>query len=217
MLGGTVWACRSRGFKPDEEAIGIVTTTRQECVRALRKAAVELGRSPTKAEYEALDLRPSSASIRYVMGGWNAAKDAAGLETYAQGAGGSTRIQAKPDDVELPDGYVWEELNPQQRWYYKNREHRVAVKTRRKNRLREWLTEYKREKCHCSRCGEGHPACLDFHHTGEKRMGVSAMVTLGYAKETILEEIQACEILCANCHRKEHHNHGIAHNESDKN
>ncbi len=36
-------------------------------------------------------------------------------------------------------------------------------------------------------------------------MGVSEMVYLGFAKETILDEIESCRVLCANCHRKEHY------------
>ena len=102
-------------------------TTREDCILGLQKAAEKLGRSPTRSEYDALGIAPTSAAIKYVMGGWNRAKDAAGLETYSQGAGRPGAIQPKPDEVELPDGYVWEELNPQQRWYYKNREHRVEV------------------------------------------------------------------------------------------
>jgi len=149
------------------------------------------------------------------MGGWNEAKEAAGLETYEPGAGGPTEIMPKPDTVELPSGYDWEHLNPQQRWYYKNRERRIAVKSRRKEELRGWFTAFKRDECECSRCGETHPACLDFHHVEGKRLEVSEMVSLGYAKETILEEMDACVVLCANCHRKLHHQAGDASAESD--
>lgn len=190
--------------------------TKQECVRALRAAAKRLGKSPTRSEYDALGLSPTSSAIMKVMGSWNEAKDAAGLETYPQWAVKSRGIAPQPDDVELPEGYVWDELNPQQRWYYKNREHPVAVKSRRKQRLRTWFTAYKREHCQCSRCGEDHPACLDFHHVGEKELGVSAMVTLGYSKDSILKEVERCLVLCANCHRKEHHGDETGRQKSDK-
>lgn len=145
--------------------------TEEDCIRALCEAEDRLGKSPTKAEYEELKMSPSSTTILRIMGSWNEAKEAAGLEMIPEGEGGGPPIQSKPDWVELPDRYEWTELNPQQRWYYKNREHRVAVKTRRKDELREWFTPYKRKECECSVCGETHPACLQFHHVGEKRMG----------------------------------------------
>ena len=140
-----------------------------------------------------------------VMGGWNAAKTAAGLATYYQGECGGTEIQPKPESVNLPDGYEWTELNPQQRWYYKNRMHRIEVKAKRKEKLRSWFNAYKRSECSCEVCGETHPACLDFHHVGEKRMGVSQMVYMGFARDNILDEIESCRVLCANCHRKLHY------------
>jgi hypothetical protein len=179
--------------------------TEEDCIRALREAADHLGKSPTKAEFEELPFTPSSTSIIRIMGGWNDAKEAAKLETVPERMGGGPSIQPKPEWVELPDGYEWDELNPQQRWYYKNREHRVAVKTQRKEKLQKWFAEFKRRECTCEICGESHPACLDFHHVEEKRMGVSRMVHLGFAKDKILAEIESCRILCSNCHRKEHY------------
>ncbi len=35
-------------------------------------------------------------------------------------------------------------------------------------------------------------------------MTVGKMVTYGYSKSQLEEEIKKCLILCANCHRKEH-------------
>lgn len=180
-------------------------TTETECVRALRRAAERLGESPTKAEYETLGVRPASATIVRVMGGWNAAKEAAGLETYEQGGSDSRGAKSKPDDVDLPDGRNWEDLTPNMRWYYRNRERDIAKKDRRRARLRRWLHEYKHDHCSCRECGESDPACLDFHHVGDKDLGVSKMVTDGYSAERIREEIERCVVLCANCHRKEHY------------
>jgi hypothetical protein len=50
-------------------------TTERECLDALQEAAERLGKSPTKAEYEELGLRPASATIIRVVGGWNEAKE----------------------------------------------------------------------------------------------------------------------------------------------
>ena len=79
--------------------------TPEQCIDALLAATERLGKSPTMAEYDTLKQKPASGTIMRVMGGWNAAKEAAGLPTYDPGEGGGTEIQPKPDSVELPDGY----------------------------------------------------------------------------------------------------------------
>ncbi|WEL16749.1 HNH family endonuclease [Halorhabdus sp. SVX81] len=182
-------------------------TSREDCIRAIQDAAERLGASPTKAEYEALGLTPSASTILRVVGGWNEAKEAAGLQTYAQGENGGIDVQPKPDWVELPAEKDWKELSGNMRWYYKNRERDIAKKDRRRARRRGWLHDYKAEHCRCKRCGEGNPAALDFHHVNadEKTLGVSKMVANGYAKQKIKDEIDSCQVLCANCHRKEHY------------
>lgn len=178
-------------------------TTESECVDALREAAEELGESPTKAQYEELGLIPASGTIQRVMGGWNNAKEAAGLETYASHG---SRVQSKPDDVDLPDGLVWEQLTRYQRWHYKNREWNTGRTLRRRQRLRAWIHKRKDDSGGCTKCPESDPACLDFHHlsSADKEMAVNKMVPYGYSKSDIEAEMEKCEILCANCHAKEH-------------
>lgn len=76
---------------------------------------------------------------------------------------------------------------------------------KRKNETRTWFREYK-TNLKCNRCPEDHPACLEFHHkNGDKDLEIAYMVNQGYSKKRILKEIEKCEVLCANCHRKEHH------------
>ncbi|MEF8818503.1 MAG: hypothetical protein V5A31_02865 [Haloferacaceae archaeon] len=185
-------------------------TTRDDCLRALREAAAQLGESPTKAQYEGLELTPLSSTIRRLFGSWNEAKARADLETRAQRPGRDGSIQPQPDDVTLPDGYEWGDLTPQQRWYYKNRRGRIERKEERRRALREWFQSYKRDHCACAECGESHPACLDFHHDeAEKTAGVSEMVNDGYSKERILDEMAVCTVLCATCHRHTHNEAGL--------
>ena len=83
--------------------------------------------------------------------------------------------------------------------------YRDKAKKRRKE-LRTWFNKYK-ATLKCSKCSENHPACLDFHHkvSGTKSEPISKLVTRGYGKKRLLIEIEKCEILCANCHRKKHH------------
>lgn len=180
-------------------------TSESRCLDALREAAERLGESPTKAQYEELDLTPASSTILRVVVGWNEAKERAGLEIYTQEEGGGIPVQPRPEGVEIPADREWAELTPQQRWYYKNRGRRIDRKEVRRRRLQQWLTEYKREYCTCERCGETHPACLDFHHIDEKAMDVSRMANHGYSKQRIREEMEVCIVLCASCHRKRHY------------
>lgn len=178
-------------------------TTAEECLESLRKAAERLDESPTKAQYEELGLTPASATIIRTFGSWNEAKETADLETsYSRGS----RVGPKPDDVDLPAGTSWEDLSVDQRWHYRNAEWNTERTLQRRSRLRSWLNERKRERG-CSRCGVDTAACLDFHHVDEttKDMAVGRMVTFGYGKDALREEIAKCEVLCANCHRTVHH------------
>ena len=91
-------------------------------------------------------------------------------------------------------------------WYKENRKRLIAKDRERKRELREWLTDYK-AGLKCERCSFSHPAALDFHHKDgeQKEDAVAAMVSNGFCKERILEEIDKCEVLCANCHRILHY------------
>lgn len=180
-----------------------MSTPKPACIDALREAADRLGTSPTKAQYEELGLTPASGTIIRQLGGWNEAKRAAGLETYRSTG---SKVGPIPDDVELPEGKRWANLSVDQRWHYRNCEWNAERTRQRRNRLRSWVSERKRARG-CPRCGCSHPAYLDFHHreSDEKEMAVGEMVTYGYGKESLREEIEKCDVLCANCHRRAHH------------
>jgi DNA-binding transcriptional regulator WhiA len=62
--------------------------TRQDCIKGLRQAAKEIGHSPSRPEYQSLNIGPSVNSLKKYLGGsWNSAKEQAGLST--KGVGGS--------------------------------------------------------------------------------------------------------------------------------
>lgn len=90
-----------------------------------------------------------------------------------------------------------------QKWYIENRSQQQEEQKKRRREIREWYAEYK-STLQCSRCSENHPACIDFHHRDDKNHLVSKMASEGASKERILKEISLCDILCSNCHRKEH-------------
>jgi hypothetical protein len=137
------------------------------------------------------------------MGSWNAAKTAADLSTDTSTG---SRTHPKPDDVELPDGVDWESLSADQRWHYKNREWNTERSLRRRRARKRWLADYKLERGGCNRCEVEDPRPVDFHHVdaATKTLAVNEMVTMGYSKNAIREEVDQCELLCANCHAREH-------------
>lgn len=72
--------------------------------------------------------------------------------------------------------------------------------------LREWYKDFKKGK-KCKYCTENDSRCLDFHHINPKtkHMSISKMVSLCKSKRLIMKEIKKCDVLCSNCHRKEHY------------
>ena len=175
-------------------------TTERECLAALREAARQLGESPSKAQYETIGLTPASATIIRVCGGWNVAKERAGLETNASTG---PRAGPKPAHLEVSDE-EWAAMSVDQRWHYRNRELNAQRTLDRRRRLRDWLDIHK-SSLGCANCDEVNPACLDFHHVrGEKDDEITDMVTAGRSAADIHAEIQKCEVLCANCHIKQH-------------
>lgn len=94
----------------------------------------------------------------------------------------------------------------------KNKEHYLKYKDEyleRVKKRKEIKTIENREnllnyfKTHpCIKCGETNPIVLDFDHRSEdeKKYGISKMI-YSYNWDTILAEIEKCDVLCSNCHR----------------
>lgn len=73
-----------------------------------------------------------------------------------------------------------------------------------RQKRQDWLWELKCGLC-CVKCGESHPACLDFHHTDPKNKdGLISKLIARASMDRVIAEIEKCETLCANCHRKFH-------------
>ncbi len=91
-------------------------------------------------------------------------------------------------------------------WYAKNKErHTANVNQKRKeradanqSRLIEYLCAHP-----CVECGETDPLMLDCDHVrGEKRDEVAQMICSGLGWQTILTELEKCEVRCVRCHRR---------------
>ena len=100
-----------------------------------------------------------------------------------------------------------EEKRKYDREYYAKRapeakERKIRLQLKRRRINRQLLNDYKSAtKC---KCGEDHPACLEFHHVNDDKEGnVSNLMTSSF--DTIMKEVNKCILLCANCHRKLHY------------
>ena len=94
------------------------------------------------------------------------------------------------------------------RWYYRhNVEKEKARLAANKLKTRQWFAEYK-SALQCQVCGEAHPAALDFHHrdSNEKDISVAQAIHNGWGSKRVLQELEKCDVLCANCHRRLHQN-----------
>jgi hypothetical protein len=66
----------------------------------------------------------------------------------------------------------------------------------------KWLSSL---RVQCAKCGETDPIVLDFHHRdpSQKKFQLIGSLCYSRSRETILKEVAKCDVLCANCHRRE--------------
>ena len=70
-----------------------------------------------------------------------------------------------------------------------------------RERNRQFIIDFLSDK-QCAACGEDDPVVLEFDHQRDKVAAISKMINECYSIAAILQEIEKCEILCANCHRR---------------
>jgi hypothetical protein len=88
--------------------------------------------------------------------------------------------------------------------YLRNRPRYIERSQRRKRELwakrTQLLLEYFADHP-CTDCGESDPVVLEFDHLRDKSFSIGAKLAT-YAWDDILEEIEKCDVVCANCHRR---------------
>ena len=91
-------------------------------------------------------------------------------------------------------------------YYQKNRDRHLKQKKERRKMIRTWFVTEILPGLKC-KCGEDHWACLEFHHRNpeEKEYTISYLCHSSLGKKRILKEIEKCDVMCANCHRKYHY------------
>jgi hypothetical protein len=83
----------------------------------------------------------------------------------------------------------------------KHREQSRAAKRARQEALRAHILAYLRDRA-CLDCGESDPIVLEFDHVAEKMASISALIANTAPIRMVDAEIERCEIVCANCHRR---------------
>ena len=91
--------------------------------------------------------------------------------------------------------------------YNKNREYYLQKTQKRNKELRTEILKYLQQylsKNPCKDCGEIDITVLEFDHNGKipKFKAVSSLIRARYSLLKIKEEIEKCEVRCANCHRR---------------
>lgn len=84
---------------------------------------------------------------------------------------------------------------------YKNRAKKHTEKTRMVVRklIFDYLTSHP-----CVDCGESDPIVLEFDHRdgNQKEFNIANSINRGYAPKRVIEEMNKCDVRCANCHRR---------------
>lgn len=89
-----------------------------------------------------------------------------------------------------------------QQYYIKTKERHNPSRAERRNKEvaqnREYVNELK--SIPCTDCGVSYPSyVMQFDHVrGEKKRDVARAVL--FSRKSLLEEIEKCEVVCANCH-----------------
>jgi len=87
-----------------------------------------------------------------------------------------------------------------------HRKHHSTIHKTTQSALQKWLYKIK-QTLRCKVCEENTSCCLDFHHLNPeiKKFAIGDICKMrNVTKEEILEEMEKCEIMCSNCHRKYH-------------
>ncbi len=96
-------------------------------------------------------------------------------------------------------------------YYYEHYEnHKESYRTRAKAYREKVKLEYRTNMLDfmkgksCVTCGESDIVVLELDHIDPttKRFSISQAVKLGQKWESVLEEIEKCQVLCANCHKR---------------
>ncbi len=91
-------------------------------------------------------------------------------------------------------------------WYERHKAQHVSNVKQRTNRQRKASRQFVQDylaRHSCLDCKERDSIVLEFDHArGKKFKDVSKLVAEGYSIAAIQKEIDKCDVVCANCHRR---------------
>jgi NAD-dependent dihydropyrimidine dehydrogenase PreA subunit len=92
------------------------------------------------------------------------------------------------------------------RWYDNNKQTQIERVKKQQQKIADEIKQYK-ESIPCHDCETFYPHyIMDFDHTLDNKSGnVSTLMRRGSRKQ-VWEEIDKCELVCANCHRARTYN-----------
>ena len=86
-------------------------------------------------------------------------------------------------------------------YYQANHKRYTDYNRERKRRNQQFVRDYLKEHP-CLDCGESDPVVLDFDHLRDKIKDISYLASRQFSIATIQKEIEKCEVVCSNCHRR---------------
>ena len=85
------------------------------------------------------------------------------------------------------------------KYYYKHKARILSERAARVSKVVRAFTALK-ASTPCADCGNKYPPeCMEFDHLRDKKGYISDMIRTE-AREALLEELEKCELVCANCH-----------------
>jgi hypothetical protein len=98
-----------------------------------------------------------------------------------------------------------ETIRKRKEYYQRTKDAHIARAATARIRAKERWQGFKSTLA-CVKCGENHPATLDFHHViKENKKNVNKLLTNGAYRAARKEVTEKCIVLCSNCHRKLHY------------
>lgn len=91
--------------------------------------------------------------------------------------------------------------NAAKKWRLKNPDHNKDYRNTKRLEFTIKIIDYLEEHP-CVDCGESDILVLDFDHIKDKKNEVSRLAMGRCSWKNIMEEINKCEVRCANCHRR---------------
>ena len=90
--------------------------------------------------------------------------------------------------------------------YYQRNKFKIQTLTNENRRAGRQAFRAFKATLSCTKCGESHPATLDFHHhtPSKDNIKISKLLADGRFSFAIEEIMNKCVVLCSNCHRKHH-------------